>query len=98
MFRNLKRAFYARRNRLFLEHWTTRTDGDATGEFYVKRKFEPNLSYYDLYWSVKRLADHQRLQTIYVRAEELRVEDVVRDVETKELAEVIKELKRAQKT
>lgn len=94
MFQKLKNAYRVRRNKLYLERWTARLDGDAEREFYVKRRFEPNLSYYDLYWNIKRAADHKHLQTVYVRAEELRVAEVIRDVEGKELVDVMGELKR----
>ncbi len=92
MFYKLKRAIKAQKNRLCLERWTARTDGDATWKFYVERRYEANLSYYDLYWHIRRADSRKCLETIYIRAEELRVADVIHDIEANELPGVIQSL------
>ncbi len=92
MFDKLKKAYRAQRNKRYLERWAA-SSNSGERDFYVKRQFEMNLSYCDLYWNVKRVSDHKRVETIYMRADEMHVADVVRSVETNELPRAIERLK-----
>ncbi len=92
MLENIKRAFRNLRNERFLKRWTARMDGDAAGKYYVKRRFDANFSFYDLYWEVKRKSDHQRMETIYIRADEARLTAVVKETEETRLPQLFRSL------
>ncbi len=72
-------------NERFLKHWATRRDGDAEGKYYVKRYYELNFEFYDLYWYIKTTATRQRVYTHYLRISEETIRDTIEEVETTQL-------------
>lgn len=90
MLDNLKHVFLSAKNERYLKRWTSRTDGDREGRYYVKRQFDANLSYFDLYWYVKRKSDHKRMETLYLRADETRVIGVIKETEEGELIQLFR--------
>lgn len=92
MFEKIKNAFRAVRNERFLENWAARTDGDSKGRFYVKRRFEAGPAFYDLYWEIKRAADHKQMDAIYMRVGDIRLAAVVRRIEATALKQALRAL------
>ncbi|MCD8282265.1 MAG: hypothetical protein LUC22_03315 [Prevotella sp.] len=85
MVESLKRAFGSAGRRRFIKKWTARTDGDDAGLYYVKRRFDTNFTYFDLYWEVKLKENHKHIDTLYKRAEKPRVVSVIKETEEAEL-------------
>ncbi len=88
----LRRWNRKQKNERFLKKWATRRDGDAEGKYYVKRYYELNFAFYDLYWYIKSSATHQRVYTHYLRASEETLLTTVAEVESTQLSPIFENL------
>ncbi len=81
----LRRWSRKQKNERFLRKWAKLRDGDTQGKYYVKRYYELNFAFYDLYWYIKSSATHQRVYTHYLRSSEEKLLAIVADVESTQL-------------
>ncbi len=80
------------KNEHFLRRWAQSRGGDTKGKYYIKRHYELNFAFYDLYWYIKSIATRQRVYTHYVRVGEDAIIDKVKEVEQVDLPQIIDKL------
>ncbi len=88
----VRRWAQRQKNERFLRRWAARRDGDTTGVLYVKRHYELNFAFYDVYWYVKSAATRQRVYTHYVRISEEQLISKINAVEASTLPQIISDL------
>ncbi len=88
----LKLWLLHQRNKHFLKKWAARRDGDTTGKHYIKRHYDLNFSFYDLYWYVKTTEGRRRVYTHYMRIHEDKLLQSVREVEEHELPAILAQI------
>ncbi len=90
---NIRRHCLRIKNGRCLRKWSSCAKGDPAGRYYVKRKYETGISYYDLYWYVRRKSDRRHMETIYLRADETCVGGVITETENVTLPQLFVSMK-----
>ncbi len=80
------------KNESYLRKWANRRDGDPSGKYYIKRHYELNFAFYDLYWYIKSTATRQRVYTHYLRAPEEKLIATIKDVEDNQLPALLEQI------
>ncbi len=79
-------------NKRKLRKWARRDDGDPEGKYRVKRRFDEDELYYDLYWTILRKSDNHHVDSLYRRSSKTAVIDVMKAAEEKDLPSIIENL------